>query len=273
MVNIFTGTSVDGLKDISIAHYIDSFTCFSVVPGIEVYQADDMIRILSPGSPNRLTNTVLRCRLAAEDADAAIDETVEFFQSKGVKPYWRLCPGDLPADLEPRLIYKGFTLVDEQPAMAVDLTKLKDDLKTPEGLIIKHITDLSSMKAKHGWIRQLGTGKTLGTLIVDFWSAFGFGPDSDWQHYLGVIGGRPVSWASVFYCTGVAGIYAVGTIPEARRQGIASAITLNALLEALKRGYKIGVLQSSQMGYNMYRRLGFETCFSIKTYTLRELNS
>jgi ribosomal protein S18 acetylase RimI-like enzyme len=273
MVNIFTDTSPDGLKDISIAHYFDSFTCFSVVPGIEVYQGDDMIRVISPGIPNWLTNTVLRCRLSAEAVDTAIDETVAYFESQGVKPYWRLCPGDLPADLEHRLVNKGFSLVDEQPAMAADLTKLKDNLKTPEGLIIEHLSDATTMRAKHGWIRQLGTGKTLGTLIIDFWSAFGFSLDSDWQHYLGLVDGKPVSWASLFYCTGVAGIYAVGTIPEARRQGIASLITHYALLEARQRGYIIGVLQSSQMGYNMYRRLGFETCFSIKTYTLREPHS
>ncbi|MBE0411634.1 MAG: GNAT family N-acetyltransferase [Anaerolineales bacterium] len=273
MVNIFTDTSVDGLKDISIEHYFDSFTCFSVVPGIEVYQGVDMIRILSPGIPNWLTNTVLRCRLNAEDADTAIDETIEYFQSKGVKPYWRLCPGDLPADLEPRLINKGFSLVDEQPAMVIDLAKLKQNNRTPDGFVIERIRDAATMKEKHGWISQFREGKSLGTLLVDMFSGYGFDAASDWQHYLGVIGGKPVSWASVFYSTGVAGIYAVGTIPEARRQGIGSAITYRVLMDARQRGYRIGVLQSSQMGYNMYQKLGFETVFTIKTYTLPEPQS
>jgi ribosomal protein S18 acetylase RimI-like enzyme len=64
----------------------------------------------------------------------------------------------------------------------------------------------------------------------------------------------------------VVGIYSVGTIPEARGKGIGSAITLRALLDARRRGYRVGLLQSSEMGYNMYRRLGFETCFKIKKY-------
>ncbi|MGH2606372.1 MAG: GNAT family N-acetyltransferase, partial [Anaerolineales bacterium] len=90
--------------------------------------------------------------------------------------------------------------------------------------------------------------------------------ESRWQHYLAMLNGRAVSWASVFYATGVAGIYAVGTAAEARRQGIGSAVTLRALLDARERGYRVGMLQSSEMGYNVYRRLGFETCFRIKTY-------
>jgi predicted acetyltransferase len=102
------------------------------------------------------------------------------------------------------------------------------------------------------------------------WTVYGFDTTSDWQHYIGLLNGQPVSWASVFYATGVAGVNAVGTLPEARRQGIGSAITLRRLLEARERGYRVGVLQSSRMGYNLYRRLGFQACFKIKTYVPAE---
>ncbi|MDX1665458.1 MAG: GNAT family N-acetyltransferase, partial [Candidatus Promineifilaceae bacterium] len=181
-----------------------------------------------------------------------------------------LCPGDLPANLEQRLEKKGLSLAEEQPAMAVDLQRLNEGARRPDGLIIERITVAAMMKEKHGWIRGSGSGKTLGTLLLDLWTAYGFDSESDWQHYLALLNGEPVSWASVFYATGVAGIYAVGTVPQARRQGIGSAITIRALLDARERGYRIGVLQSSQMGYNVYRQLGFETCFKIRTYTPAE---
>lgn len=266
MANVFVDLSADALSRVSTDHYFDSFTCYSVVPDVEVYEGEDMIRVVSPGIPNWLTNTVLRCRLSADNADTVIDETNEYFYSRGVLPYWRLCPGDLPSDLGERLVKKGLSLVEEQPAMAVDLQKLNQNIQMPDEFIVERVTDAATMKEKHGWIRQFGVGKSLGTLVMDLFTAYGFHPDSDWQHYIGVLHGKPVAWASVFYATGVAGIYAVGTLSEARRQGIGSAITLQALLDARERGYRVGVLQSSEMGYNVYLRLGFATCFKIKTY-------
>lgn len=79
MEDVFNDLSADALSRVSAAHYFDSFTCFSVIPDVEVYRGADMIRVVSPGIPNGLTNTVLRCRLSADNADASIDETNEYF--------------------------------------------------------------------------------------------------------------------------------------------------------------------------------------------------
>lgn len=273
MPKVLTDLSPATLRKVGEEHYFESFACFSVVPGVEVYQGEDMIRIASPGIPNWLTNSVLRCRLFADNVDTVIDETSEYFRAKGVVPHWRLCPSDLPPDLGERLAAKGLFLGEEQPAMAVDLEKVNRDINTPDGLEIVRMSTLELLRENHGWIRQLGGDKSLGTLLVDLWSAYGFDTESPWQHYIASLNGKAVSWASVFYATGVAGIYAVGTLDEARCQGIGSAITLRALLDARERGYRVGMLQSSEMGYNVYRRLGFETCFGIKTYVPAALGS
>jgi ribosomal protein S18 acetylase RimI-like enzyme len=265
-MTIWTDTSKDALSKVSEDHYFDSFTCFAAVPGVEVYEGNEMIRVVSPGIPNGLTNTIVRCRLSAGNADAVIDETLAYFRARDVIPYWRLCPGDLPVDLEERLVRKGFVLAEEQPAMAADLARLNEHVPMPNGLTIERVTNEAAMQARHGWLRRLGEDNPFGRLLLGLWRAGGFGPDSAWQHYLGYLNGETVSWASLFYATGVAGIYAVGTMPSARRQGIGSAITLRALLDARRRGYRVGLLQSSTIGYSVYRKLGFETCFTIKTY-------
>lgn len=266
MAKVFADLSADALSRVSEDHFFDSLTCFSVLPDVEVHQADDMIRVVSPGIPNFLTNAVFRCRLSADNMEAVIAETNEYFYSRGVVPHWRLCPGDLPSDLEAHLAKQGLSLEAEEPAMAVDLEKLNQDLRAPDGFRVERVTDAATLKEKNVIISQFRAGRSLGTLLVDLFSAYGFDSDSGWQHYIGVLNRKPVSCSSAFYATGVAGIYMVATLPEARRQGIGSATTLQALLDARDRGYRVGVLQSSEMGYTVYRRLGFATCFKIKTY-------
>ena len=96
--------------------------------------------------------------------------------------------------------------------------------------------------------------------VEDIWYSF-FAEtvfDNPFRTYLALLNGKPVGTSQLFTSGGVAGIYNVSSIPEARGQGVGTAITLSPLLEACERGYHVGVLQASSMGYNVYRKLGFE---------------
>jgi ribosomal protein S18 acetylase RimI-like enzyme len=64
----------------------------------------------------------------------------------------------------------------------------------------------------------------------------------------------------------VAGIFNVITVPEARGRGVGALVTDAALRVAREMGYRIAVLESSGMGYNVYRRLGFEEYGKIGHY-------
>src|SRR5690606_26345182 len=96
--------------------------------------------------------------------------------------------------------------------------------------------------------------------------AIGYGPGRDWRHFFAVRDGRLVAATSLFTGAGGAGIYGVATTLAARGQGLASALVSHALHEARAAGYRIATLQSSEMGYHLYRRMGFQECCRISIY-------
>jgi GNAT superfamily N-acetyltransferase len=83
------------------------------------------------------------------------------------------------------------------------------------------------------------------------------------------LAGESVATATLFFGAGVAGIYFVCTVERARRRGIGAAVTLAASREARDLDYSVGVLGSSEMGYPVYRGLGFEEHCRIGLYEWR----
>ena len=88
-------------------------------------------------------------------------------------------------------------------------------------------------------------------------------PLRDW---IALLDGVPVAAAALFVAAGVAGIYNVATVPEARGRGIGRAVTAAALAEAVARGERTAVLGSSELGYPVYRRLGFRDVSRLRSY-------
>ncbi len=70
---------------------------------------------------------------------------------------------------------------------------------------------------------------------------------------------EPVGTAVAVLWEHTAGIYAVTTHPEHRRQGIGAAATWAAIGVAAERGATHAFLQATAMGEPVYRRMGFET--------------
>ena len=74
------------------------------------------------------------------------------------------------------------------------------------------------------------------------------------QFWIGFKEDKAVSVAAGCTAHGVRGIYAVATLPEERGHGYGAAVT-----NAAAQGTDVPVvLQSSQLGYPVYRRLGFQ---------------
>jgi GNAT superfamily N-acetyltransferase len=79
--------------------------------------------------------------------------------------------------------------------------------------------------------------------------------------FLALLDGEPVGIAMTMVSHGVAGIYWVGSLEQARGKGIGRAVTVAATNAGFDLGADVASLQASPMGRPIYLELGYETAF------------
>jgi GNAT superfamily N-acetyltransferase len=207
------------------------------------------------------------CSAPFEEADIGfVADTIEYFRGKGVGMFtcW-LEPPLEASEWEPALARLGFRLSNDTTGMALALESLDEAAPAVDGLEIRAVEDEDSLRT---WVEVFTRGYGLpATWMKDVFDVMlRLGLEFPIKNYLGFLHYKAVSTSSVFYGAGVAGIYSVSTVPEARGQGSGAALTRTPLLAARERGYHIGILQSSQMGFDVYRRLGFKHLGQIQNF-------
>lgn len=229
----------------------------STAPTVEFHDGPEFKWLLT-GLPYAFLNSVLHTRLNSRDVSKRIAETLAYFKTRNVKRLsWWVEPGSEPSNLGEHLEANGLTYSEGAPGMAVDLQALNEDLPSPSGLAIKTVTDEKTLK-QWSATALIGFGDVdlrNGDACFEMFKCLGF--DLPLRNYVGYFNGKPVATSQLFLGAGVAGLYWVATIPEARGKGIATALSMAPLLEARAKGYRIGILQSSPMGEKVYRRMGF----------------
>lgn len=203
-------------------------------------------------------------RLPAETVETAITETLAWFEEQGAPfAFWWTGPSTEPADLGERLIARGLTRWETEagaPGMVATLSTLKtESLATvPVGFTI-HVVDNDEALADFGRVftAAYAVPEWAGQAWVDATRQMGI-QQAPWRLYLGRFQGEPVATTLLFINAGVAGLYAVGTVPAVRSQGIGSAIVVKSLLDARAAGCQHAVLFATEMAVHLYGRLGFQ---------------
>lgn len=217
--------------------------------------------------PDHFMNLVVCRGLPSEGADELIENTLAHFKSLNIRKLsWFVHEDGLSTDLDKVLSAHGLTFRESfATEMAVNLSPLPENLPKRPGLSIIPVVDGCGLRQ---WIHVASIGFRISEEFEKVWYDFFadaiFNPQ--FRTYLALLNGEPVGTSQLFLSYGVAGIYNVTCIPEARGQGIGSAVTFAPLLEACKIGYRIGILQASKLGYNVYRRLGFQDFGNLSLY-------
>jgi GNAT superfamily N-acetyltransferase len=240
-------------------NFIEFHKQMACLPGAEVHDEADLMWFATPIKMGGF-NGVVRASLKPEDVGQKVAEVTELFRQRDTPWSWGVGPTSQPLDLGERLEEHGMTVGGQELAMAADLHALKVDLPRPEGLTIVRVRDAAALDGyMHAMVTGFGPPEDFSRKWRIVFECLGLGEEVPFQHYLGLLNGEPVASSSVFYGAGVAGIYMVATVPSARGRGIGSYITVAPLLDARDLGYRAAILQATQMGSSIYRRLGFES--------------
>ena len=265
------------LKDLSQEAVIDAiegnlssyFGCLAGGSNRITFHDDADVKWFVSGVPFPLLNGATSAKLDPESADRRIDEVLDQFKAAQVPMLWWTGPATRPQDIGSRLAGRGLMKAGAPPGMAMELMELDGDEAPPSGVTIKRLDSDDMLEGyKHVLLEAFGAGVPdfVVDVYFDIYKNIGYDEGGDVQNYLAYLEGVPVGAGTVVYGAGVAGIYNVATVEEARGRGIGRAITLRPLLDARERGYRVGVLESSELGYSVYKRLGFKDYGPIEQY-------
>ena len=239
---------------------------FKLANYVEFYDEPDLLWFIT-GIPAPSFNAVQHTRLTEDRIDNVIRRTVAHFANRKVPLGWLAGPTSEPASLEKHLQLQGFKMVAQIPGMAVDIQKAIRPTSQVAGLSIKRVADETTLQRwSEAEIQCFEETDKIASGLKTLRNTIGIGSEVNLYHYLAELDDKAVATATLLLGGGVAGIYDVATLPEMRRRGIAANLVAEVLGEAQKFGYRIGTLQSSQMGKRVYESLGFKEYCIYKAY-------
>jgi len=234
----------------------------------EVFDRDG-IRFCYSGLRWRVLNGAVLASLPESSAGERIADTLAWFGKRSVPWRWIVGPRSAPHDLGHRLVEAGMRAASDHPGMVLRLDRMRDEPPELRGLDVHEVLDEADFG---GWADVQRDTWGLSAESDGAWRRahlrLGFGTDLPLRNYVALLDGRPVGGAAVFLAEGVAGIYNVAVIPEARGKGIGREVTLAGLRDARELGFSLSTLGSSDLGLPVYLRIGYEEVCRIRVYVV-----
>lgn len=235
-------------KDFKGAEFVNDHTGTQIVTGL----------------PFAYMNSVVNANYR-EDVTEQIRKTLKPFEKKKVPVLWWIGPNSKPDDLEAYLEKFDFRKVDEPPGMYMNLDDLDQNYEYPTELRIEEVNNEQQLEEWTSVFKD-GMGGNEELRLAQLRSETHLLQIDNYITFIGYWDDEPVATAALVLEEDVAGVYLIITVPEHRGKKIGSAVTIFALKHAYELGYREAILQSSAMGFNIYKRIGFEEYCKFKWY-------
>jgi GNAT superfamily N-acetyltransferase len=121
-------------------------------PKNEIVRTDRWVQLTTRGLKGVLQNGVFRSILEPPEAQAKIEETIAHYRSLGVPFWWVVTPSTKPADMEERLLARGFKRTHTASGMLGDPASIR--LAKEEGVGVEPVTE----RNLDAWLAVLAEG-------------------------------------------------------------------------------------------------------------------
>jgi ribosomal protein S18 acetylase RimI-like enzyme len=235
------------------------FSAASHLPWMQLADDGDL-RWAMTGIPMGAFNAVLAARLTGDEE--AVERRLDALDARfadGTPMSWWLLPTSRPVDLARRLERRGFQLSGPLPVMGLALAEWQAPA-WPDGMDVEVVRTAAAYVEACAvvsdgypvpWDGLREMADRYGELVA-------LGRDMRCFVARAAGSGRALASAMAMRDGSVVGLWNVATLPEARRRGAATAVTLAALDDARSTGATLAVLASTAEALSLYRRLGFE---------------
>jgi GNAT superfamily N-acetyltransferase len=195
--------------------------------------------------------------LTAQDS-INIDIITKHYTQLALPFWWWVYPCGQTSKTRIMLESKGLKFLTAIPCLAIDFNfSPAEKFINPAAIItvVQNTTDLTL------WEELSFAGFEFAidakTSYHRFVASFDISRQSPQKLFLIYLDGVPVASSLLFINNDTAGIYFVSTLPAYRNNGVGLALTNYVVLYAKKMGLKFCILQSSELGLNVYKQAGF----------------
>jgi len=197
-----------------------------------------------------------------------ICETVtEFFSHYQTLWTFVVTPLSQPVNLREYLQREKFGLLESVPCMYCDLSTVNTAL--PSEIVVEELISSDNLLE---WIKPIcegfGPGDDNGEEFRKL-NAKISQQDGIFKQFIAYSGNQVVSSGTLFMIEDMVMIHNIATKKDSLKKGYGTALTLKLMDVAKNLGYRDCFLESSESGYNLYRRCGFRV-YGINDYYVKK---
>jgi len=192
--------------------------------------------------------------------EEVIERVLDSFSGRDVDFVWWHHPSAVPRNLGDRLTAHGLGLAEEAIGMSLDVRARSRREPSPSSVRLVEVNDRNQLRSYAELIFRYWEVPAESHALVEELNSY-WGPARAPVHRWIVLddSGLPIGKAllSLAAPPGVAAIYGMSVMPEARGRGVASALTGTLVDRAEALGCHRVVLHASEMAIGVYERAGF----------------